>query len=179
MVNARGVGTLVVAILIPAAELAAQQPIPPGTRVRVTAPELVGKPIAGRIGAIDSATITVRMTGGGVEQIIPFSQVTRLQVHAGRSHSPLQGIKTGVLVGGGVGLLLGVGTAAQGDNYVCEPSSCVIAGTIGGAFWGTIIGGLIGAAIGSDRWEDVAWRRPQLSLIPRAGGLGVMVSFTL
>lgn len=178
--NTRRIAWFALATLVAPTELSAQAAIAPGARIRVTAPEIAKGPITGRVSSTDSAAITLVPLDGGMrsERVIPLAAVHRLELYRGRSHSPLKGMGTGLLVGSGAGFLLGVASAPGDGGWVCEGGECVLMGTLGGALWGTVLGGLIGAAIGSPRWEEVAVSRPTVSVLPQADGVAVAVSLS-
>jgi hypothetical protein len=166
------------AALIPTSEARAQESIPVGARVRVTAPDIAEKPIDGTVSSLDTASITLAVPGEALssEQTIPLTSVSRLEIYRGRSHSPLKGMGTGLLVGAGAGLAIGIGAATEDSDFVCEGAGCIAIGTLGGAFWGVVIGGLFGAAIGHDEWDEVMVLRPGVSVQPAGGGFALALS---
>lgn len=179
--------------LTPLADLSAQELFVKGERLRVTAPTIAEKPIVGlvRSSSPDSITLFVpsdaRRAGRlapeskaeGLEHSIPLSSVRRLEVYEGRSHSPVNGMGKGLLVGAGIGLAIGIGAATEDSSWVCNGGECLFYGTLGGAFWGIVFGGLFGAALGQDHWDDVILVQPRIDMQPNGGGVGVAVSVGL
>ncbi|MFC1639221.1 hypothetical protein ACFL3B_00490 [Gemmatimonadota bacterium] len=158
-----------VSMLLTVGSIDAQQPpaIPPGQRVRITAPEC---------GIQRQVTTLEEYTGGALVMptgSCPLDSVTRLEVSRGRKSHSLEGLGLGWLVGAGVG-------AAVSD---CDPSSLGIceAVPIGiGATVGLVIGTIFGSLIKSDRWEEVPLDRVRVSFAPQRDGrfaVGMRVAF--
>lgn len=179
--NSRWFASLTFAALLPLSEVRAQPSVPVGSRVRVTAPDVADKPITGTLSSLDAASITLAVPGvaAGSEQTIQLTSVDRLEIYRGRSHSPLKGMRTGALVGAGLGLAIGIGAATEDGSFVCEGAGCIGIGVLGGAFWGTAIGAVIGAISGQDRWDEVMLVTPSVAVRPAGGGftLAVALSF--
>lgn len=177
----RSIACLALAALIPLSDVRAQESLEVGARVRVTAPDVADDAISGTVASVDSASITLAVSRKGVvsERTVPIAAMRRLEISRGRSHSPLKGMGTGLLVGAGIGLGLGVAAATEEGNWVCEGGGCMVYGALGGALWGTVIGGLFGAAIGHEEWDEVTVIHPRVSVRPGAGGVVLAVSLRL
>jgi hypothetical protein len=104
---------------------------PPGTRVRVTAPEMGLRGVVGVVREVPADALVVAMEGETAATRVPLSLITRLEVSAGERGRAGRGGLIGVAVGGGAGILSG---AAQGggESYL----------------WGGFLGGLMGGLVG-------------------------------
>lgn len=166
--------SLVTAVLAAPLAAAAQslQPVPAGTRVRVTAPT-VHREVA-TVAAFTTDTIFVapeRAPGDTVA--IPLDHLQRLEVSAGRKRDTWHGAGIGALAGAVAGAVVGVATYRS-----CEGSGrlgCFDLGPIGSAsamaVLGAAAGGVVGGIIGSTRVSE-HWRRIPISVAvaPVAGG---------
>lgn len=170
----------------PAAARAQQQPPPstqselpiaPGTRVRVTADNLVTPLIANFLELRGDTLILFEEGAGRGIWSVALGQVQRLEATAGDRglHRPY--IVRGALVGAGAGAIAGLVFASA-----LEPSdpdreySRPLTGLVGAAV-GAGIGALIGSRFTTEAWMPVPLPRG-LSLRPgRAGLLGLTVVF--
>jgi len=165
-----------VLLVLPLTAVVAQEappPLEPGTRVRVTAPDI--DKYDGTLQAMRGDTLTVDTLRIAVES------VTRLDVYRGQKSR----VGKGALWGGVVGAVVGgvLGGIAMG---ICSGSSTeecglfIPLGALGGGALGAGIGAGIGAIAGpSDRWADVPLDQIRVSLVPRRDGfaLGFAVAF--
>ena len=145
-----------------------------GDRVRVTAPN---ERVVGTFAVLKPDTLVVNVESRRLA--IPFASVTSLEVSRGQKSRTGRG----ALIGLGVGVVAGVGTALA----LCAEGDCNIDGDItgavalvlgaGGALVGAGIGALIGSQTKTDRWETVPLDRIHISLTPRGGGLEVSAKF--
>lgn len=128
-----------------------------GSRLRIRASSLNG-PIRGTLASLSGDSLTLE-TQGRAPLVLERSQITRLEVSAGR-RSRGRGAAIGALIGLGVGLLsttaIGLGTCS-GDNAGSE--DCVI-GTVAGLVVLTPALTILGAGIGvalppGERWVKV------------------------
>jgi hypothetical protein len=175
-------GLLVVLLVVTAAAGAAAQSelLQAGQRIRVTSPEFELDDVEATIVRVYGDTVVLRSTGSRVDSTvttIPLSRLTKLEVRVGQRSNIDKGIRTGVLVGGGVGLLVGAASAASDNSYVCSGAGCVLQGTVGGALWGLLIGAAVGAFTHRDEWMEVrssAWSdRVQVGIAPTRNGVGI------
>ncbi len=155
--------------------LLAQQPIAiePGQIVRVTVPQLGIRRQVGELKAMDDGTLVI--SNSTVRY--PLSAVSRLELYGGRQSHPWRGAGIGFLSGYAAGFL-GWMVAVEGCYEGASNVSCaaVLGGGIG-AIAGTLIGAFVGGFfVKTDRWDEVALDRLQVSLISRAEGFGVGAS---
>jgi hypothetical protein len=175
--NAPRIASLVAALVVaaPFTLLAQQQSLlAPGDRVRVTAPSIGVHEQVCTFSALRRDTAVV-MEGGRL-LALPLASVTKLEVYRGRRSRAGKGAVTGLLVGTGAGVLLGVLDLAQeegGAEYVLLGW----AGLGGGA--GALLGALVGAVIRADRWEPVRLYPVRVGLTSqRNGALTVSLSLS-
>jgi hypothetical protein len=107
----------------------------------------------------------------------PLTDVTRLEVHAGRRAFTGRG----ALIGAGAGILVGipVGIIEQ-SRYDCDPENawapCIPPGPTIPLMFGLLgagLGALTGSFIKTDRWEEVPLDRLQVSIAPSRNGIGI------
>ena len=153
-------------------EIAAQESLASGSRVRVTAPECELRGQAATFRALRADTLVLETTQ------CPLASVTRLDVSGGQ--------KSHTLLGAGIGFAAG----ALGAVVICEvveKGSCELgdddirleAALITGAIVGAL-GGITGYFIKTERWEEVPLERLRVSLAPQRDGgfaLGFSVRF--
>ena len=146
-------------------EIAAQEPLASGSRVRVTAPECELRGQTTTFRALRADTLVLYGAA------CPLASVTRLDVSRGqKSHAVV-----GSLVGAGAGALVGLAMCANTD--VCGIlSDNDIKGEV--VATSVVVGGLLGLLVGylikTDRWEEVPLDRLRVSLVPqRDGRLGL------
>lgn len=172
----RALTILAVLFLAPLTDAVTQdQPLRPGQRVRVTAPNL----------GLDMQTATFQRFGGDTLVLssasYPLSEIARLDMHQGqRGHFWL-----GAGIGAGIGAVPGVVIALQlcENDWVCrddlEAEAALLGFGIGGVVGG-LLGGGIGALIKTDKWVQVPLDRLRVSVVPqRRGrfGFGMSVNF--
>jgi len=109
---------------------------------------------------------------------VPVTQVARLEVSLGRRSNIDHGAKRGLLIGAGVGLVLGLASAADTSGYVCDGAACVLQGTLGVAATGAALGAGIGALSSRDIWRDVPVRT-SVVLVPLTQRVGIGLAFPL
>ncbi len=152
-------------------EMAAQEPLASGSRVRVTAPDCALRGQAATFRVLRADTLVLYGAA------CPLASVTRLDVSRGqKSHAVV-----GSLVGAGAGALVGLAMCA--NTEVC---GIVSDNDIKGEVVATsvVVGGLLGLLVGylikTDRWEEVPLERLRVSLAPQRDGgfaLGFSVRF--
>ncbi len=178
--------------LFPFASVLGQVPsLHPGQRVRVTAPTYDLRRTPATVSAIRSDTLHLefarrRLDHGraAVDSLaaVPLAMVSKLEVIAGRRSNWDKGARTGALVGGGVGLLLGIAYAACDDSWVCPQSSgervaSVVGGTVVVGLAGGLLGTMIGAMSSREAWREVPLGRARVAVQPTPSGLGLSVAF--
>ena len=137
---------------------ASSQDLLAGTRVRITAPTLMLDRQRGQLLSIDRDSLVLEGSGldlGSSDAapkvwIIPRDAVAELE----RSLGSRGNAGKGLLIGGGIGLLIGLGSTSlcQGSgDYGTFCAMIIGASTAGGA----LLGALFGAAARSERWESV------------------------
>jgi hypothetical protein len=176
----------------PAAALSQGVNLEPGQQVRVTAPtyDLHRTPATFR--AMRSDTLRLDFTRKRLDHgsvvvdslavAVPLAMVSKLEVPAGRRSNWDKGARTGALVGGGVGLLLGVAYAACDDSWVCPQSGgekvgAVVVGAVAVGLAGGLVGTMIGALSSRDAWHDVPLGRARVAVHPTPDGLALGAAF--
>lgn len=177
---------LAVALLTPAGTAAQQCPAPePGAPIRfVHAREIAwtnadGNVVRHRTGetryrdavlvAVDADTLRARIETA--EVALPLSEVRdfRVRCPVGAGRSAFRGLRTGLFVGAGTGLVLGLIAGSAEDSYFGDSPVGVAllgAGALGAA------GGLVGALIGASLGQGTAWTRVPLLAPPAPGSSG-------
>ena len=158
--------------------LAQQQPLQPGQRIRVTAPNSGMNKQAATFEAVESGVLLVTADS---TMRCPLLDMTRLDVYRGRQGHPGLGAGIGSAVGAATGVVIGIQLC--NSDWLCPDRYmgwAVLAGAgIGGAT-GALLGAGIGALIKTDKWEEVPLDRLQLSMVPLRDGrfaLGLSVEF--
>lgn len=149
----------------------AQDSIPPGTRVRLTAPAHFKSWKEGLVQP--DASIRVPRGPRADSLLVPLADVTRLERFVGRSRS----WPSGALYGGVLGLLGGaVLTGIACANDYC-PSGGGAVGVLGVS---VVFGGWLGASIGAffshDTWQEVPLDQIKVGARPPREGVGFGVS---
>ena len=172
----------------------AAQPVPAGTRVRVTHTYACVRNPAGQVqcSATFPRTRFTRVVGTMVTLAadsmilrtnqaealaLPFPSIARLEISRGQKSRVAAGVGYGALAGFGTGAIVGVVLCRPGcgDETDLTPLVALVTGGIG-AGAGALIGGLIGANSRSDRWERVPLDRPRVALTPTRDGIALVVS---
>lgn len=120
-----------------------------------------GREVTGRLIACDTDSLTLASSlfESGVHRY-EIANVKRLYVSVGKKRATWRGLKSGALVGGGLGLLIGCAPDAVGDTTLlfrdrAHPLEVVAVSTVVGAAIGTLIGSLVKV----DRWREVDHRQ--------------------
>ena len=157
-------------------EIAAQEPLVSGSRVRVTAPECELRGQEATFRALRADTLVLETTE------CPLASVTRLDVSGGQ--------KSHALLGAGIGFAAGALVALVYCGM--EEGNCVITHLNGGrndfsnelppilGVLGGVVGALVGRNTKTDHWERVPLSRLRVSLAPQRDGrfaLGFSVRF--
>ena len=144
-------------------------PVPPGARVRITAPSLVGPLVANFLEMRGDTVVLVEDRAGQGLWSIPYAEVQTLHLSAGMKTNHTPYIVRGVVLGGGGGFLLGVLTAASfqpGDTS--KKFKRVTTGLVVGAI-GAVIGGVVGSRFQAENWVPINLPR-RLSFLPSRRG---------
>ena len=167
---------LTVSVFVPFAILTAQQnPLQPGSRVRITAPDCG---LNQQTGMLDpSLGDTLVLAYGASNARCLRSNVTRLEVSRGRRSKWVTGLGLGLLGGALVGAAVGPTLNHPEDGLTAADWAAV--GVLLGAPTGMVLGTLIGASIKRDRWEEVPLDRLRVSFAPKRDGFafGMSVAF--
>ncbi len=152
-------------------EIAAQEPLVSGSRVRVTASgcELRGQEATFR--ALRADTLLLETTQ------CPLASVTRLDVSRGQKSHTLRGAGIG-FAAGALGTVVACRVGSCVPNQEVGDLTVVLAVAIGLA--GGLAGGIAGYFIKTERWEEVPLERLRLGLAPQLDGgfaLGFSVRF--
>lgn len=169
---------LIAAVVTPISGLPGQDipPVAPGTRVRVTAPDLGADKLIGTVVPSPVDTLMVRPTDRMTAIAIPLASMTRLEVRYGQ--------KAHLLLGAAIGFVAGATSLGIGSAVVCsrEDSDCsehqTVTFTALGGLSGGAVGALLGSLIHTDRWNRVPLERFRVGLAPRHDG-GVWVGLSV
>ncbi|MDX1675391.1 MAG: hypothetical protein R3314_11400 [Longimicrobiales bacterium] len=168
------------ALLLAAGGAIAQEPLEPGTTIRVTTDEVRH---TYDLVELRADTLMVRDPSG--VQAIPLASVTRLERRTRRPYG--RAILTGVFVGAGAGFFTGAAMAfEEGDDgagcwlfcYTVEEKIGLYGSILGGA--GALAGAIVGvgwATLGPYGWTPVETGRIDVRVAPGAGGVGVGVTW--
>lgn len=136
----------------------------PGSRVRITAPQLDARPFVGTLVGLESDGLRVKRGRNDVPTLIPRSFVTRLEVSGGRKSQAGRGALIGAGVGAMPGLLLTFGDYSSDTR----PSPGVVAAV--GAASGVVVGAAIGWALKSEDWQSTELPAVAAGVTPLPGG---------
>lgn len=171
----RTVACLAVLLLAPFTNaLAQEQPLQPGQRVRITAPDLG---INQQVATFDALASGVLIVTADSTMRFALADVTRLDMLAGRRGHPWRGAGLGFLGGAIVGTAIAAGATDTGDEWY---DLIVAFGAGVGAGSGLLVGAVAGAFIKTDRWEEVPLDRLRVSVVPQRDGrfgLGLSLRF--
>lgn len=152
-------------------------PLVSGAQVRVR-PGTGGNPRIGTLIALDDTVLTMRLGAGEAPSVIRRSDITSVDVSAGR-HSRWRKALIGAGIGVGAGVLIGF---ALGDDRGASDDS-ELAFTAGEKAFGLAIvlgpvGGIVGAAVTpGEKWRGVEPSGLRLSL-GASPGRGITVALT-
>lgn len=149
-------------------------PVPPGARVKVTAPSLVTPLIANYLEMRGDTVVLVDDRAGRGLWSIPYNDIRSLHLSIGqkKNHSPY--IARGAVLGGAAGFLIGVLAAATIDpSDTTKKFKRVTTGAIVGV-GGALAGGFVGSRFTTENWSPVSLRR-RVSLAPAPRGAQLRV----
>lgn len=149
-------------------------PLIPGAKVRVRAGTRVN-PRIGNLIALDDTALTMRLGAREAPAVIHRSEITGVDVSAGR-HSRWHKALIGAGIGAGAGALLGLASGNDSADEFIRFTAGEKA--LGGAILLASVGGLIGVALTpGEKWKSVEPGGLRLGLGANPGR-GVTVSFT-
>lgn len=139
--------------------------IPPGARIRISAPSIGRCRIVGFLIAQRDEAVLIK-PGSSPARLIPLEVVSRLEVSRGKGAR-----STSALLGGLIGLFGGMYLGAIATNAVVsgemdDGAGVVAAGALLGGFVGLLSGAVAGAVMGRERWETVQLSRFRLGISP-------------
>lgn len=153
-------------------------PVPPGARVRVTAPSLVAPLVANYLEMRGDTVILVDDRAGRGLWSIPYNDIRSLHLSIGQKKNHAPYITRGAVLGGAPGFLIGVIFASTVDpSDTTKKFKRITTGAIG-AVGGALIGGFVGSRFSTENWSPIALRRRvTLAPMPRGAQLRVELPF--
>lgn len=113
-----------------------------------------------------------------VQALVPWADISRLQLSRGVHNNAGKGALIGFGVGGALGLTLGLVAVNEDDSYFDTAAADVLLVTgVIGAF-GAGVGALIGLASKSERWQTIPREQWQIQVAPDPKG-GVAIGLSL
>lgn len=122
-------------------------------------------------------------TGESARAKIPWDDISRLQLSHGEQSNAGKGALIGLAIGGGLGLVAVIATAADPCEGFCpgDPGTAgvvALGAVLAGA--GAGVGALIGAATKSERWQTIPRQQWQIQVAPDLkGGVAIGISLRL
>lgn len=152
-------------------ELAANS-LPPGTRVRVLAPDAFNGKLIGTVTNMTPDTVTLEVPDRAAPVSVERAKITQMEASKGL-HSRWFYALIGAGIGAAAGALIGSGSSAHPGDYMTRDS---VMGQ--DALLGLGLGALIGAAIPpSEHWESIGGIHARVSVVPRIDhGIGLTVA---
>ena len=140
-----------------------------GTRVRVTLPGVLPKPLVGVVDTTQGATL-IRVATIQGQRLLPLSQLSRIEVSTSRKRpmwsktAPLWMMATGA----GVGAVLGYATDSEQDMFTPDDSALLAGGLLGTL--GLLVGSMVAIGVKTDEWHrySTARRVPDPRSFPRS-----------
>jgi len=133
---------------------AADAVLQPGQSVRLHQGPLVHTGIL-----LSAGPDTLKLATSGRDPLVFLrSSLTGIDIQAGTRSNVGRGAVKGLIIGGGIGFVLGVASAAGQDDsgwFYTPPGQLILGGTLGGAMLGGAIGALIGATSHSPTWAPI------------------------
>ena len=156
--------------------------IPPGTRIRITAPDVSPRKLTGDMMETNAESLLLAQGPRGKLMWIPLTSVGTLEVSRGQSTDRMRGVLRGVLLGGGLGVAFGAlaGLATyekpKGTPFLdFGPEVAALGGAILGGGAGALFGGVLGALNPGEMWERVPLPA-RMSIAPSGNGLALSAS---
>ena len=125
-----------------------------GTRVRVTLPGVLPKPLVGVVDTVQGDTLVLVKTIG-YRRLLPLSRLSRVEVSRSRKRpmwsktAPLWMMATGA----GVGAVLGYTTDSEEDFFTPDDSALLAGGLLGTL--GLLVGSMVAIGVKTDDWHPV------------------------
>jgi hypothetical protein len=135
--------------------LAAQRAddLPPGTRIRVTAPRNSLDPYVGSLVQLSSDSVTLAPEGGVSALTLGLARVRRIEVSEGEKSKLVTGAAIGFGLGATASLLFLAGFCSSSDT-ICGGDEWLTAFAVI-ALPPTLVGAGIGLLIRTERWREV------------------------
>ena len=159
----------------------------PGSRVRISAPDLALNRVTGRVVSADADSLVLERGPEAERLVIPVGSLGRLEVSRGRSH--WEGARTGWGLGSVAGGLIG-GTWAVIDEVAYNRANEIdlnagwttlvfFGGFLAGGLIGAPVGLLAGSIIGREQWDKYLLSTRIGLGISSAGGMGLNTTIPL
>ncbi|MGQ0640203.1 MAG: hypothetical protein ACT4P6_05430 [Gemmatimonadaceae bacterium] len=149
-------------------------PVPPGARVRVTAPSLVSPLIANYLEMRGDTVVLVEDRAGRGLWSIPYSEIRLLQLSVGQKHNHTPYIIKGAAIGGAAGFGLGLIFAASiQPSDTSKKFKRITTGAAVGAI-SAVIGGIVGSRFSAENWSPINLPR-RLTFVPSPNGAGIRI----
>ncbi len=173
MARALAFALCVALLLQPGSALAESEAPAPGTRVRLTAPELSDQQLIGTLTALETDAVSLSLDGQTEPTTVPRTAITKWELSRGKKSNAGKGALWGLLIGAAVGAGLG---AAMPDPDMGGDDA--VFGAVALGVPGAGIGALIGYIHKTERWEEIEQKSLRLAVIPVPGGVGLSVQWS-
>jgi hypothetical protein len=150
--------------------------IAPGTRVRVSASNLLAPLVANFLQMRGDTAVFIEDAASRGVWSIQLADISRLERSDGERKGDRGNVTRGALIGAGGGLLLGFAFSATFSPSDSSKEYNRALNAAVGAAAGAVIGGLIGYRRGVERWTGVPVPR-RVSVLPTRRGVGVSLAF--
>lgn len=152
-------------------------PVPPGARIRVTAPSLVAPLVANYLEMRGDTVVLVEDRAGQGLWSIPYGDIRTLELSIGQKKNHPPYIARGAVLGGAAAFLIGVLTAATVDPS--DTSRKFKRLTTGALFagGGALVGGFVGSRFSTENWSPISLRR-RVTLAPSPRGAQLRIDLT-
>jgi hypothetical protein len=152
----------------------------PGIRIRIHSQH--SAPLVGNLVSLGADSLLVALSPADTARVA-LESIMQVEISQGSRSNAGKGAKTGLLIGGLGGAVLGaIAAASQNENdflYV-PPAQLVVGGALGWGVLGAGIGALIGSGSHSEKWTPTVL--PTVKVMPdeskgRRVALGLRISF--
>ena len=127
--------------------------LPPGTRIRVTAPRSSLDPYVGSLVRFSNESVTLDVEAGMPALTVPLTRVRRIEVSEGERSKVVTGAAIGFGLGATASLLFLAGFCSSSDT-ICGGDEWLTAFAVI-ALPPTLVGAGIGLLIRTERWREV------------------------